>query len=76
MYQTKHPKLCAYRNLSLDLLRGFSEYDLIIIPIEQNQITNALATSASVFKIPTLPDKRYEIKVKHRLEIPDNIKHW
>jgi hypothetical protein len=50
----------------LDLLEGFSEYDLSAIPREKNQIADALATSASVFKIPIFPRKRYEIEVKHR----------
>jgi ribonuclease HI len=76
VYQTKHPRLRAYKNLALDLLEGFSEYDLAAIPREQNQIADALATSASVFKIPILPNKRYEIEVKHRPTVPDNIKHW
>jgi hypothetical protein len=35
-----------------------------------------LATSTSVFKIPIFPNKRYEIEVRHRLAVPDNIKHW
>jgi ribonuclease HI len=63
VYQTKHPRLRAYKNLALDLLEGFSEYDLTAIPREQNQIVDALATSASVFKIPILPDKRYEMRL-------------
>jgi hypothetical protein len=76
VYQTKHPRLRVYKNLVLNLLKGFSEYDLTAIPKEQNQIVDALATSASVFKIPILPDKRYEIEVKHRPTVPDNIRHW
>jgi hypothetical protein len=35
-----------------------------------------LATSASVFKITISPNKRYEIEVKHRPTVPDNIKYW
>jgi ribonuclease HI len=75
VYQTKHPRLRAYKNLALDLLKGFSKYDLFAIPREKNQITDVLATSASVFKIPIFPNKRYEIKVKNRLIVPNNIKH-
>jgi ribonuclease HI len=75
VYQTKHPRLRAYKNLALDLLEGFSEYDLVAIPRDQNQIADALATSASVFKIPIFPDKIYEIEVKHMSTVPDNIKH-
>jgi ribonuclease HI len=60
-YQTKHPRLRAYRNLALDLLEEFSKSDLCAIPREQNQIVDVLSTSASVFKIPIFPNKRYEI---------------
>jgi hypothetical protein len=76
IYQSKHPRLRAYRNLVLDLLEEFSEYDLSAIPREKNQIVDALATSASVFKIPIFPNKKYEIEVKHRPTVPDNIKYW
>jgi hypothetical protein len=57
----------------LDLLEEFSKYDLSAISREKNQITDALATSASIFKIPIFPNKRYEIEVKHRLAVPNNI---
>jgi ribonuclease HI len=77
IYQSKHPRLRAYINLALDLLEEFSEYDLSTIPREKNQITfDVLATSASVFKIPIFPNRKYEIEVKHRPTVPDNIKHW
>jgi hypothetical protein len=46
------------------------------IPREQNQNIDALATSTSVFKIPILPDKIYEIEVKNKLVVPDNMKQW
>jgi hypothetical protein len=35
-----------------------------------------LSTSSSFFKIPIFPNKKYEIKVKHRLVVPNNIKYW
>jgi hypothetical protein len=66
----------AYRNLSLDLLEGFLEYDLSIVPKEKDKITDMLATSALVFKIPIFPRKIYEIEVNHRLIVLDNVKHW
>jgi ribonuclease HI len=76
IYHTKHPKLRVYRNLVLELLEEFSKYDLSAIPREQNQIAHVLATSASAFKIPIFPNKKYKIEVKHRLTVPDNIKYW
>jgi hypothetical protein len=76
VYQTKHPGLRAYRNFSLDLLEGFLEYDLSVVPREKNKIIDAFSTSALVFKIPIFPSKRYEIELKHKLTVPDNVKHW
>jgi hypothetical protein len=35
-----------------------------------------VATSATVFKVPFFPEKRYKVEVKYRLVIPDNMKHW
>jgi hypothetical protein len=76
IYQSKHPRLRAYRNLVLDLLKEFSEYNLLVISRGKNQIIDALSTSASVFKIPIFPNKKYETKFKHKPSIPDNIKYW
>jgi ribonuclease HI len=76
IYQSKHPRLRAYRNIVLDLLENFTEYNLSVIPRGQNLIVDALATSASVFKIPIFPNRKYEIEVKHRPTVPDNIKYW
>jgi hypothetical protein len=36
IYHTKHPRLREYKNLALDLLEGFSEYELSSIPREKN----------------------------------------
>jgi hypothetical protein len=65
-----------YMNTMLDLLEYFSEYSLSAIPRGQNQIVDALATSSSVFKIPIFPSSRYEVEIKNRLTMPDNIKYW
>jgi hypothetical protein len=66
----------AYRNLVLDILEGFSEYNLSVILKGENQIADALTTLASMFKIPIFPNKKYEIEVKHRPTVPYNIKYW
>ena len=64
-----------YRNLVLDLLEGFKEYQIFVIPRHQNTIVDALAVATSTFKIPIHPNKKYEIEVKHRPAIPDNVKY-
>ena len=66
----------AYRNLVLDLLEGFKEYELLVIPRNQNIIVDALVVSTSVFKITIYTNRKYEIKVKYRPSIPDNVKYW
>ena len=65
-----------YRNIVLDLLQDISEYQFVIIPREKNVIADALAVSASLFKIPIYPNKKYEIEVKHRPAVLDNLKYW
>jgi hypothetical protein len=57
-------------------LRNFLEYNLSTIPREQNQIVDALATSTAVFKVPIFPSRKYEVDVKYRPTVPDNIKYW
>jgi ribonuclease HI len=76
IYQANHLRLKAYRNIVLDLLKQFPEYNILVIPRRQNHMVDALATSASVFKIPIFPNKRYDIEVKHKPTILDNIKYW
>jgi ribonuclease HI len=75
IYQTKHPRMRAYRNLVLDFLENISEYNISVVPRGQNPIADVLATSPSVFNIPIYPNKKYEIEVKHRQAIPDNVKY-
>jgi ribonuclease HI len=75
IYQAKHPRLRAYRNLVLDLLEKFSECNLSAIPREQNQVVDALTTSTAVFKVPNFPEKRYKVEFKYMPAVPDNMKH-
>lgn len=76
VYQAKHPRMGAYRNIVLDLLQDIPEYQFVVVPREHNAIEDALAVSASLFKIHIHPNKKYEIEVKHRPAVPDNLKYW
>jgi hypothetical protein len=58
IYKTKHPRMREYRNIVLDVLENFTEYNLSVIPRGKNLIVDALATSASVFKIPIFPNRK------------------
>jgi len=74
-YQTKHPRMRAYRNVVLDILKVFSDYTLTCVPRVQNSIADALAKAASNLKIPMNSSNKFEIHVKHRPTVPDNQRH-
>ena len=75
-YQVKHPRMRDYRNMALDILECFDEYQIFIIPRSQNAIADTYVVAASTFKIPIYPNTRYTIEIKHRPAIPDNVKYW
>jgi ribonuclease HI len=76
-YQAKHPRLRSYRNEVWDLVDSFfSAFNISFIPREENTMADSLATSASNFKVPFPPKFRYDVEVKYRPSIPDNVKHW
>ena len=55
-YTAKHPRLRAYRNDTIDLLKTFVEYELVFVPRHQNVIANGLAFLASSYP-KTLSDQ-------------------
>ena len=48
-YQAKRLRLRSYRNLVLDLLEGFKEHQITVIPRKENIAVDALAVSSSIF---------------------------
>jgi hypothetical protein len=53
----------------------FFAFNISFIPREENTVVDSLAVSASNFRIP-LPHKlKYDVEVKYRPSIPDNVKH-
>jgi ribonuclease HI len=77
MYQAKHPKLRAYRNELWDLVDSFFlNFNISFVPREDNTMEYSLVVSASNFRVPLLPKLKYEVEVKYRPFIPDNVKHW
>jgi hypothetical protein len=39
-------------------------------------VVDSLATSTSNFKVPLPPKLRYDVEVKYRPSIPDNVQRW
>jgi hypothetical protein len=77
IYQTKHPRLRSYINEFWDLIDSFFlDFNISFIPRGENIMVDSLAVSMRSFKVP-LPSKlMYDIEVKYRPSIPDNVKHW
>jgi hypothetical protein len=77
IYYVKQHKLKNYRNEVWDLVEHyFFAFNISYISRETNKLTDSLAMAASSFKVPLEPKDSYEIHIKHRPSILDNIKHW
>jgi len=75
-YQEKHPRMRAYQNAVLDILRVFSDYTLTCVPRAQNIIVDSLAIAASNLKVPMNSNNKFEIHVKHHPAVLDNQRYW
>jgi ribonuclease HI len=77
MYQAKHPKLRTYRNEVWHLVDNFFSYfNISFVPREENTMEDFLVVSASNFIVPFPPKLKYDVEVKYRPSIPNNVKHW
>ena len=75
-FQTKNIRLKAYRDEVWKLKDSFMFFELSYIPRDLNHLVDSLDISASLF-IPHLPPKlSYDIQVKYRPSMPDNVKFW
>ena len=76
-YQTKQPRMRAYRNDVWDMFGNFfTEHRVMVIPIIQYQIVYSVAINARIFRVPIYSNKKYEIEVVNRPSIADNSKYW
>lgn len=51
----------AYRNVVLDYLQNFVEYNFLVVPRRDNVVADALATSAYDFEIPSSVKGKYKV---------------
>jgi len=75
-FQAKHVRLKAYRDEVLTMIKSFVKFKINHIPIAMNELADSLAVSACNFIPPIPPQLNYEIKVKYRPSLPDNVKFW
>ena len=75
-YPAKHQRMKSYRNLVLDLMEGFKECQYTIIPRGENSEADSFAVSASLFQVPINPNEHFQIEVRYRPSILDNVDYW
>jgi ribonuclease HI len=77
MYKQKHPRLRTYINEFWHLIDNFFlSFDISFVLREENDMEDSLVVSAYNFKIPLPPKIKYDVEVKYRPSIPNNVKHW
>ena len=75
-FQTKNIRLKAYRDEVWKLRDSFMFFELSYIPRALNHLDDSLAVTTSLF-VPSLPPKlSYDVHVKYRPSLPDNVKFW
>ena len=75
-YQTKHPRMRAYRNEVWGTFGNyFIEHSVKVFPRYDNTVANSLAIAAGKFKTPTAGKRKYKVDIVNRPSIPDNTKH-
>jgi ribonuclease HI len=68
-YQTRHPRMRAYRNQVWDMIDNFYEaFNIFVVLREFNQRTNSLVVATSTFKVPATPQVKCEIEMRYMLE--------
>jgi ribonuclease HI len=75
-FQAKHVKLKEYRDEVWNLIDSFLAFNISLIPRAMNQLVDSLAISASTLNPPLLEKLNYEIQVKYRPSLLDNVKFW
>jgi hypothetical protein len=77
IYQEKHPRLRTCRNEVWDIIDNFFvDFNISFVLGEDNAMVDSLVVSTKNFKIPLPPKIKYDVEVKYRPSIPDNVKHW
>jgi hypothetical protein len=77
IYQTKHPRLKSYRNEVWDLIDSFFlDFNISFVSREENMMVDSLVVLASNFRVPLSLKLRYDVEVKYRCYIPENVKNW
>ena len=76
-YQTRHPRMRAYRNEVWDMFGNFfTEHTIQVVPRHEKLVADSLAVTAGKFETPVAGQREYQVEIVNRLSIPDNSKYW
>jgi ribonuclease HI len=76
-YCAINPRLRNYRNEVWDLIDDFFlAFNISFIQRGENTSANSLFVSASLLKVPLPPRVKYDVEIRYRPSVPDNVKHW
>ena len=75
-FQMKNVRLKAYRDEVWKLRYPFLFFELSYIPRALNHLADSLAIFASLFVPPLPPKLNYDVQVKYRPSLLDNVKFW
>ena len=77
IYQTRNPRMRAYRNEVWDMFGNFfTEYTAKVVPRTENTVADFLAVAAGRFMALEAGKKEHKVCIKNRSAIPDNSRHW
>ena len=76
-YQTKHPRMRAYRNEVWYIFGNyFTEHKIRVIPRYENTVADSLVVATGQFKTPTAGQIKYKVDIVNIPSILDNSKYW
>jgi hypothetical protein len=66
-----------YMNEVWDIVDNlFMAFNIYFVPRYDNQREEYLSLDSSTFRPPIGPNFKYEVEVRNKTTIPDNLKHW
>jgi len=75
-FQAWHPRLKAYRDEVCRLKDDFDSLRISYIPRVKNWLDDSLAVFASMLIPPMPPRLMYQVQVKYKPSLLDNVQHW
>ena len=76
IYQTRHPRMRAYRNEMWDMFGNyFTEHTIRVVPKYENIVADSLVVAARKFKTPIVGQRKYKVDIVNRPSMVDNSKY-